>query len=256
MDGLLLGLFLFAAFLGGFASGLAGFAMGFIVAGIWLHIITPLQTTALIAGYGLCTQGYGVWKLRHSLKWRSIAPFIVGGAIGVPIGTMLLRYADPAYLRSGVGVLLVVYGIYGFKQPAVKPVPAGSAADGGVGFLNGVLCGLTGFPGFIITIWCQLRGWTKDVQRAVFQPVILAAFVILVISLSAFGAVTAETLKLYLLGLPALLAGLWLGFKLYGNLNDVAFRKLILLLLLAAGLALIAAQVEVPGSWIERLRAT
>jgi len=99
MDGLVLGLFLFAAFLGGFASGLAGFAMGFIVAGIWLHIITPLQTAALIAGYGLCTQGYGVWKLRHALNWRNVAPFIVGGAVGVPIGTALLRYADPTYLR-------------------------------------------------------------------------------------------------------------------------------------------------------------
>jgi hypothetical protein len=71
MDGFVLGLFLFAAFLGGFASGLAGFAMGFIVAGIWLHIITPLQTAALIAGYGLCTQSYGVWKLRHALNWRN-----------------------------------------------------------------------------------------------------------------------------------------------------------------------------------------
>ena len=41
MDGIVLGLFLFAAFLGGFASGLAGFAMGFVVSGIWLHVITP-----------------------------------------------------------------------------------------------------------------------------------------------------------------------------------------------------------------------
>ena len=37
MDGFVFGLFLFAAFLGGFASGLAGFAMGFVVSGIWLH---------------------------------------------------------------------------------------------------------------------------------------------------------------------------------------------------------------------------
>jgi uncharacterized membrane protein YfcA len=94
MDGFVLGLFLIAAFIGGLASGLAGFAMGFIVAGIWLHIITPLQTTALITGYGLWTQGYGVWKLRRSLNWRSITPSIVGGAV-VPIGTLL-----PALCRS------------------------------------------------------------------------------------------------------------------------------------------------------------
>jgi hypothetical protein len=50
MDGIALGLFLIAAFAGGFASALAGFAMGFIVFGIWLHILTPLQTTVLIVG--------------------------------------------------------------------------------------------------------------------------------------------------------------------------------------------------------------
>jgi uncharacterized membrane protein YfcA len=227
---------------GGFVSGLAGFAVGFVVSGIWLHLITPIQTTSLIVGYGLCTQGYGVWKLRHSLSWRTVAPFIVSGMIGVPIGTMLLTYIDPAYLRSGVGFLLVSFGIYGLAKPGFKPLQAGAAADGGIGFLNGMLCGLTGFPGFIITIWCQVRGWTKDVQRAVFQPVMLAAIVVTAISLSVTGAVAVETLKLYFLGLPALLAGLWLGFKLYGKLDDAAFRKLLLLLLLASGLALIVTQ--------------
>jgi uncharacterized membrane protein YfcA len=59
------------------------------------------------------------------------------------------------------------------------------------------------------------------------------------VSLSIAGAVTAETVKLYLLGLPLLLAGMWSGFKLYGNLDDAAFRKLILLLLLVSGLTLI-----------------
>lgn len=177
MDGVVLGLFLFGAFIGGFASGLAGFAMGFVVSGVWLHFLTPLQTTTLIVGYGVVTQGYGVWKLRRALTWRKIAPFIGGGLIGVPLGTMLLTWIEPAYLRAGVGVLLVIYGVYGLAQPRLKPVPDRISADTGIGFANGLLAGLTGLPGFIITVWCQLRGWTKDVQRAVFQPVMLAAIV-------------------------------------------------------------------------------
>src|SRR5262245_57558567 len=121
MEGFVLGLFLLAAFMGGFASGVAGFAMGFVVSGIWLHLITPIQSTTLIVCDAFCTQGYGVWKLRHSLSWRNLAPFIVGGTIGIPIGTMLLAYIDPVYLRSGVGVLLVVYGLYGLAKPTFKP---------------------------------------------------------------------------------------------------------------------------------------
>jgi uncharacterized membrane protein YfcA len=124
-------------------------------------------------------------------------------------------------------------------QPKLKPVSAGVAADAGIGFANGILAGLTGLPGFIITVWCQLRGWTKDVQRAVFQPVMLAAIVMNVVSLGLVGAITADTMRLYLLGLPAMIAGLWVGFKLYGRLDDVAFRKVLLVLLLIAGLGLI-----------------
>ena len=242
MDGIVLALFLLAAFVGGFSGGLAGFATGFVVSGVWLHFLTPVQTTTLIVGYGLLTQGCGVWKLRHALTWETIAPFIIGGTIGVPIGTMLLTYVDPAYMRTGVGLLLVVYGTYGLAQPTLKPALDNVATDAGIGLVNGVLAGLTGLPGFIITVWCQLRGWKKDVQRAVFQPVMLAAIVINVISLGIAGAITAEIVQLYLLGLPAMLAGIWLGFKLYGKLDDVAFRKLMLLLLLVSGLALIAAQ--------------
>ena len=239
MDGMFLTLFLVASFVGGFASGLAGFAMGFVVSGIWLHILTPVQTTALIVGYGLLTQGYGVWKLRHALAWQNIAPFIVGGAVGVPIGTMLLSYLNPAYLRSGVGLLLVIYGAYGLAQPTLKVVSASASADSGVGFANGILAGLPGLPGFIITVWCQFRGWKKDVQRAVFQPVMLAAIVANVISLGIAGAITADILRLYLIGLPAMVAGLWFGFKLYGKLDDATFRKVILVLLLIAGFGLI-----------------
>lgn len=242
MDGFVLGLFLLAAFLGGFASGLAGFAMGFVVSGIWLHIITPIQTTALIAGYGLCTQGYGVWKLRQTLTWRTIAPFIIGGMIGVPLGAVLLTYLNPGHVRLGVGVLLVAYSVYGLAKPTFKPHKVGAATDSGIGFLNGVLGGLTGLPGFIITVWCQMRGWTKDEQRAVFQPVILTGMMMIALSLSVAGAITTDTLKLYVLGLPALLAGLWLGFKCYGKLDDATFRKLVLLLLLCSGLTLVATQ--------------
>src|SRR5579864_52301 len=112
MDGTVLALFLISTLIGGVTTGLAGFAMGLVVTGVWLHIMTPAQTAALIVGYGLIVQTYSIWKMRHALRWRAVMPFIVGGAIGVPIGTALLAYIDANYLRIGVGVLLVVYSSY------------------------------------------------------------------------------------------------------------------------------------------------
>ena len=96
MDGLNLTLFLIATFFGGLTSGLTGFAAGLVVSGVWLHIISPIQTAVLIAAYGVVNQGYGIWKVRHALKWRRVLPFVIGGAVGVPLGAYLLTYANPA----------------------------------------------------------------------------------------------------------------------------------------------------------------
>jgi uncharacterized membrane protein YfcA len=248
MDGWIPALFVVAAFAGGFVSGFSGFAMGLVVSGVWLHIITPIQTAALIAGYGLLTQGYGILKLRQALNWQKIWPLTLGTTIGIPIGVILLNYINPVYLRFGVGVLLVLYTIYGLARPAFRPMKIGAAADIGIGVANGLVGGLTGLGGIVSTISCQWRGWTRDAQRAVFQPVLFAAFVVISISMGITGAFTTETLKLYGLGLPFMLAGIWSGFKLYGKIDDETFRKAVLVLLLLSGLSLIVPALILRGS--------
>ena len=241
MDGHLLFLFILATFLGGFVSGFSGFAMGIVVSGIWLHIITPIQTAALIAGYGLLTQGYGIAKLRRELNWQSIWPLTLGTAVGIPIGVMLLRYINADWLRFCVGVLLVLYAVYNLVRPAIKPMKIGAPADVAIGILNGLLGGLTGLGGIISTISCQWRGWSRDKQRSVFQPVLFAAFVIISISQLIAGSYTTETVKLYGIGLPFMVAGIWIGFRLYGTINDETFRKTVLILVLISGTSLIVA---------------
>jgi uncharacterized protein len=102
-----------------------------------------------------------------------------------------------------------------------------------------VLGGITGLAGILVTIWCGLRGWPKDVQRTVFQPVAVAIFLMSALWIGAKGAITADTIKLFLTGLPALFAGTWFGLKLYGRIDEATFRTIVLALLLVSGLVLI-----------------
>jgi uncharacterized membrane protein YfcA len=239
MDGVTLAFFLAAAFLGGLTSGLSGFAMGLVVSGVWLHIITPEQNALLIVLCGLVTQGSGIWRVRHSINWRAVLPFIIGGAVGVAAGTALLTSVDQKVVRITMGVLLVIYSLYSLARPAITAPKGGVPAELGVGVANGLIGGLTGLGGIAVTIWCQLRGGPKDVQRAIFQPVMFATFAMSAVSLGVAGAYTIETMKLYALALPALVVGIWCGIRLYGKLDDAAFRRVILILLLASGLSLI-----------------
>jgi uncharacterized membrane protein YfcA len=239
MDGLTLTLFLTAAFFGGLVSGLSGFAMGLVVSGVWLHIIRPEQTALLIVLSGLVTQGSGIWRVRHALSWRKVAPFIIGGAIGIPVGTALLTSLDPAKLRIGTGILLLAFGLYNLLRPVRTPVQGSIGADFGVGVANGLISGLTGLGGIAVTIWGQLKGGPKDAQRAIFQPVMFATFAMSAVSFAVAGTYTVATMKLYVMGLPLLAAGIWCGLRLYGKLDDTGFRKVVLVLLLASGMSLI-----------------
>ncbi len=233
-------LFIAASFIAATVAGVAGFAFGLVAAGIWLHVLTPVETAFLIVACGALVQGLSVWKLRHALDWGRLWPFVLGGALGVPWGAELLRWAEPHRFREGVGVFLIVYSVYGLARPKLPQVTGGGRAlDGGVGVLSGALGGATGLGGIVPTIWCGLRGWTKDAQRAVFQPVAVAIHAMTIAWLGGAGAIGARSLQLFLLALPAVIVGTWLGLKLYGRLDETGFRRVVLGLLLVSGAILL-----------------
>jgi hypothetical protein len=70
--------------------------------------------------------------------------------------------------------------------------------------------------GIAIVIWANLRDWTAQDQRAVFQPAAVAAFLMCLPVFAASGMFTIEALRLFIVGLPCLLIGNLLGWSLYG----------------------------------------
>jgi uncharacterized membrane protein YfcA len=234
-----LSLFLAAAFVAAFVAGVSGFAFALIAAAVWLHVLSPLETATLIIGYGLIVQGYGFWKLRHAFHWGRLWPFIIGGAPGVAIGVYVLRWANPSHIRIGIAMFLVAFSTYSLARPKLKPVRESAAADTIVGLLSGILGAVAGFPGILIVIWCGLRDWSKDEQRGVFQPASVAMLLMSTVALGVTGSVALNTIYLFLIGLPALLLGTWAGFALYGRIDEDGFRRIVLWLLLAAGLFLL-----------------
>jgi uncharacterized membrane protein YfcA len=243
MDGLQaidLTLFAAGAFAAAFVTGVAGFAFGIVAAAVWLHLLSPVQTAALIVAFGLIVQGWSVWKLRAALQWSRVLPFVIGGVIGVPLGAELLRWTSPAVLRMAVGAILVLFSFYMLFRPKLASAAgAGRVADGAVGVVNGVVGGATGLAGIAGVIWCSMRGWSPAEQRATFQPAGVAVFGATALWFGGTGMIGRDTLGLFAIGLPALAIGTWAGLKAFGKLDDAAFRRVVLVLLLLSGFSLV-----------------
>ncbi len=228
-----------AALVGGFASGLAGFAFGLVALGLWLHVLEPRIAGPLVVLGSLTSQFFSLAHVRRGFRLDLLWPFLVGGLIGTPVGVWLLDYADPLLFRRVTGSFLVVYAIYMLFWPPTRPLHAGGKmADGGIGFLGGVMGGLAGLSGAVPTAWCTLRGWNKDVSRAVYQPLNIAIQAFAVPVLFSAGLLNRDLGHYALLCLPALLVGAWLGLRLYARVDEKQFRNIVLWLLLASGISL------------------
>jgi len=240
-------LFLFVlagACLGGFVNGLAGFGTGLVALGLWLHVIEPALAAPLVVICSVVAQLQSLFAVRRAMDWRRLWPFVAGGLAGVPLGVVALDQVPAETFRTALGGFLVIYAA-GMLLSGRLPVIAwgGRAADAVVGFGGGILGGAAGLSGPLPTLWCGLKGWGKDAQRAVFQTFNLTVLTWALLGHAVHGVLTAEVGRLALICLPGTLIGVWLGMKTYGRVDDRQFRRIVLWLLLLSGGALVIARL-------------
>ena len=123
----------------------------------------------------------------------------------------------------------------------------GPLADGFSGLLGGICGGLGGFTGAVPTLWCSLRGMEKNTQRSIIQNFNLTTLAFTMAAYLATGAVTREMLPMFAIVAPAMLIPVLLGARLYIGLSEEAFRKVVLTLLTASGIALLVSAL--PHLW-------
>jgi len=227
------------ALFGGIAAGGSGFAFALAASSIWLHRIDPLHSAIMCTGCGVLLHLTTIWPQRRHIVLGRLWPFVAGGLAGIPIGVHLLTYTDGGVLKIALGVFLLVFGTYALIAPRLHTLNGGGrSADAAVGFVGGILGGVGGYSGVIPTIWTQVRGWPKEVARGVYQPYVI---VIQALTLAGIVWVTLDRTGLILLTavVPPLLLGTWIGWQLYGKLNDLRFRQALAILLIASGATLV-----------------
>lgn len=249
MSVLLIQVFIGAAVVG-FVQGLSGFAFGLAAMGIWAWSVSPQLAGPMVVFGSLIGQLLSIHSVRGSLDLRRMLPFILGGVIGVPIGAAALPHLDTTLFKAGVGLLLAIYCpamLLTRELPRVSG--GGKIADGAAGLIGGIMGGIGGLSGPAPTLWCTLRHWSRDTQRAVIQSFNLAMHALTLTVYAIDGAITAETGRMFAVIAPTLVVPCLIGARLYSRVSEIQFRRLVLGLLFLSGLGLLAAS----GSRLLRL---
>ena len=224
----------------GFVQGLSGFGFSLTAISLWAWVLPPQLAAVLAVFGGLTGQVLAAFTVRRGFNWQTVAPFILGGLAGMPLGLWLLPQIDPVAFRAGVGALLAVWCPLMLWSDRLPRVGGGHFGDAVAGALGGMMGPLGGFTGAVPTLWCTLRGMERDLQRAVVQNFNLALLAVTMASYLLNGTVTQPMWPLMAIVAPALLLPALLGMKVYVGVSPAAFRRIVLLLLTLSGIAMLA----------------
>lgn len=235
------GLIVAGAACAGFVQGLSGFGFSLVALSFWVWVLDPTLAAVLAVFGGLTGQLLAAFTVRRGFDLARVAPFIVGGLLGLPIGLWLLPRIDAVMFRGFVGALLALWCPLMLLAPRLPRLKVGGrVADGAAGLVGGLMGPLGGFTGAVPTLWCTLRGYERDAQRAVIQNFNLAMLATTMATYLGTGLVSQAMLPAMALTAPSLLLPALLGMKVYAGISPQLFRSLVLVLLTASGLAMLA----------------
>ncbi|MFY3702383.1 sulfite exporter TauE/SafE family protein [Achromobacter dolens] len=224
------------ALAGGLVSGLTGFGTGLTALPIWLLTLPPALASPLVILCSVVSQVQTLPSIWHAIDLRRTAPFVAGGLLGVPVGVAILPHVPPRLFQGGLGLLLMTLCTVLLLNGHYRLPRTSRLADGLVGLGGGLLGGIAGLSGPLPTLWAGLQGWSKDERRAVFQSFNLSILAVALVSQAASGYLTGEVMSLVWRALPGTLVGAWLGRRLYHRVNVEVFNRIVLLVLLVAGI--------------------
>lgn len=220
----------------GFGGGAIGVPLLALV--LPIHIVIPVITVLTIFS------SLGHWlKDWRRIVWREIlrvAPFTLTGVL---LGLYLFRELDPRTLTRAFGVFVIAYAIFAFAtagrlrpppRSLVWPLAIGLSALAGV---IGTLFG--GAAGPLYVIYLNALQLEKDAFRVTITTMLLTLATLRVIGYSGLGFYNPTTLTVLAAALPMMLIGARIGNHVAGRINQRAFNRVVGLVLMVSGAALI-----------------
>lgn len=225
-------------FTGSLIQGLAGFGFALTVTPL-LSLMMPLrELVPLITLCGTVINLVLFIYMRKSFSLKRIIPLVMGSIPGIPLGVFLLTQVNEQYIKYLLACILMTYSILSLTGVLQ---PGGLSRSWGYffGFLSGVLGGAINSNGPPVIIYSSLNKWDSDTIKVTLQSFFLSSGIMIIASHYFSGILTAKIAQKSLMALPVILGGIYAGMFFYKKIDQVFFRRLVLLMLILLSLMLL-----------------
>ncbi len=215
----------------------AGFGNSLVAMPLLISFVGVRTAAPLMALAGLLTWAIRFVVLRRQVRYGLIRQVIAASLVTIPVGVAFVSYGPEVWLRTTLGVMTVAYVVYrwaGRKVPSVE-APAWGL---GVGAVGGVLSGAFNTAGPVIVMYGDARRWAPDEFRANLALYFFTNLIMVNATHAVAGNISEVVWAGFLVSVPFVIGGLWIGTRLVRRVNRDRFSQIVLILLLALGLRL------------------
>jgi uncharacterized protein len=171
----------------------------------------------------------GIWR---EIDWMSLRWLMLGYVVGLPIGTYALINAPADPTQIVLGLFVIATSILMLRGFRLRRTP-GSAACTGTGVASGVLNGAFGIGGPPVVLFYFSTPAATNIGRASIIFFFLFTDLLGILYFASQDIVTQQSFVQFILWMPALLIGVWVGAHGFRRMNQEAFRRWVLIILIA-----------------------
>lgn len=227
--------FVFAT-LASFIQRVSGFGFGIAIMTVLPFLMPSFgEATALSGMLAIVTALLPAMRMLGCVPWRKLIPILITFLAVSFVAVGMLGRVDSIALKKVLGLILILVSLWFLFFSSKVHLPASMSVQVSMGTLSGLMGGLFAMQGPPAVIYFISASKTKEEYIALTQWYFLVGNIMMTFFRAGNGFVTPTVLKLWALAVPDVLAGLWIGGKVYSRIDIGLLRKIVYAFLALAG---------------------
>lgn len=219
-----------------FIQRTTGFGFGIFIMTILPHLLPSYgEATALSGLLAMVTSAIIVCRTYRYIVWRNLLPILSVFIVFSIVAIEFLSIMRSETLHIILGITLILAAVYFWFFSGRIKVKPNIATQASLGTLSGFMGGFFGMQGPPAVLYFLSVSDTKEKYIALAQSYFLIGNLMMTIYRSHAGFVSPIVIHSWLLCIPAVLLGTWIGAKVYQRIPLPLLRKIVYVYIAISG---------------------